>query len=73
MLIKSVTQSCTQVVGPYWVSSPVHLTVLAAKPEDHTTVPQHLLSLQTLFSDEHVNCKAGRKSLEELGVDPAQS
>ena len=31
-----------QVVGSYLVSNPLHLTVLASKSEDYTTVPQHL-------------------------------
>ena len=31
-----------QVVGPYLVSSPIRVTNLAAKSEDHTTAPRHL-------------------------------
>ena len=30
------------VVGPYWESNPLRLTVLAAMSEDYTTAPQHL-------------------------------
>ena len=32
-----------QILGLYGVSSSIHLTVLAAKLEDYTTAPQHLL------------------------------
>ena len=39
-LIESATPSHdAQQVGPYRVSNPLHLTVLAAKSEDYTTVP----------------------------------
>ena len=38
------------VVGSYWVSNPIHLTVLAAKSEDYTTVPQHLYGGARLLS-----------------------
>ena len=31
-----------QIVGPYWVSNPLHLTVLAVRLEDYTTVLQYL-------------------------------
>ena len=31
-----------QMVGPYRVSNPLHLTVLAVKSNDYTTAPQHL-------------------------------
>ena len=42
-LIESVTPCRdAQVVGPYWGSNPLHLTVLAAMSEDYTTAPQHL-------------------------------
>ena len=37
-LIKSMTPCHdAQVVGPYQISNPLHLTVLAAKSEDYTT------------------------------------
>ena len=42
-LIESATPCHdAQVVGSYRVSNPLRLTVLAAKSEDCTTVPQHL-------------------------------
>ena len=42
-LIESATPCHdAQVVGPYWVSSPFRLAVLAAKSEDYTTAPQRL-------------------------------
>ena len=42
-LIKSVTLCHdAQVMGPYRVSSPLCLTVLAAESEDYTTVPQQI-------------------------------
>ena len=44
---EALTESMTpyheaQVVGPYWVSNPLRLTVQTAKSEDYTSVPQHL-------------------------------
>ena len=42
-LIESATPCHeAQVVGPYWDSNPLRLTILAAMSEDYTTVPQHL-------------------------------
>ena len=46
-LIKSVThRHDSQVVGSYWGSNPLRLTVLTSKSEDSTTAPQHLLNGQ---------------------------
>ena len=39
-----MTPCLSLLVGPYWVLNPFHLTVLTAKSEDYTTVPQHLPS-----------------------------
>ena len=42
-LIESATPCHdAQVVGPYWDSNPLRLTILAAMSEDYTTAPQHL-------------------------------
>ena len=39
-----------QVVEPYRASSPVCLTVQAAKPEDYAIASQHLLTLNTIVT-----------------------
>ena len=42
-LIESATPCHdAHVVGSYWVSNPLHLTVLAAMSVDYTPAPQHL-------------------------------
>ena len=42
-LIESATPCHdAQVVGLYWGSNPLRLTILAAMSEDYTTAPQHL-------------------------------
>ena len=44
-LIESATPCHdAQVEGPYCVSNPLRLTVLASKSEDYTTAPRHLQS-----------------------------
>ena len=43
------------VVGSYQVSNPLHLTVLTAKSEDHTTAPQHLRIAEAFTFDKCAN------------------
>ena len=53
-LIESATPCHdAQVVGLYWDSNPLRLTILAAMSEDYTTAPQHLqlgIELSAVFS-----------------------
>ena len=50
-LIESATPCHdAQVVGPYRVSNPLRLTILAAMSEDYTMAPQHLQLFRVSFS-----------------------
>ena len=52
-LIESTTPCHdAQVLGSYWGSSPLQLTVLNSKLADCTTAPQHRVSLSPIFPDE---------------------
>ena len=54
-LIESATPCHdAQVVGPYWDSNPLRLTVLAAMSEDYTTAPQHLQEISLSISNNQL-------------------
>ena len=53
-LIESATPCHdAQVVGPYWDSNPLRLTILAAMSEDYTTAPQYLQNLDRIKMPSH--------------------
>ena len=55
-LVKSTTPCHGAQVGrSYWALSPLRLTVLASKPEDYNTAPEHLQSLvRNKFGEKQV-------------------